>query len=361
MSAALAKAIERRWYSSPGILWLLYPLALLFRLLSYFRRRSQTQSSVKFAVPVCIVGNIAIGGTGKTPTIIALVHALAEQGITAGVVARGYGASLAKDEVRVLDANATAAMVGDEPLLIYKRTGCAVAVGSNRVAACEALLKTHAVDVILSDDGMQHYNLGRDLELALVDGERVFGNAQLLPVGPLREHPKRLQSVNWLLVNGGNAEHVNARLQALRVINTAELSSKPNKLNKTLAPVFAHLEAVKLVNLANGKTLLLQNITELGAFVAVAGIGNPSRFFNTLKSTGITGFDTFSYPDHHKFTSADFRQFDSKAIVMTEKDAVKCTPFATDAMWYVPVDLKLPQTFIADFCAQIRKVIALYN
>lgn len=361
MSAALAKAIERRWYSRPGILWLLYPLALLFRLLSYFRRRSQTQSSVKFAVPVCIVGNIAIGGTGKTPTIIALVHALAEQGITAGVVARGYGASLAKDEVRVLDANATAAMVGDEPLLIYKRTGCAVAVGLNRVAACEALLKSHAVDVILSDDGMQHYKLGRDLELALVDGERVFGNGQLLPVGPLREHPKRLQSVNWLLVNGGSAEHVNARLQALEEINAAELSSKPNKLNKTPAPVFAQLEAVKLVNLATGKTLLLQNITELGAFVAVAGIGNPARFFKTLQSTGITGFDTFSYPDHHKFTSADFRQFDSKAIVMTEKDAVKCTPFATDAMWYVPVDLKLPQTFIADFCAQIRKVIALYN
>lgn len=149
--------------------------------------------------------------------------------------------------------------------------------------------------------------------------------------------------------------------QAADPINAAELSSKPNKLNKTPAPVFAQLEAVKLVNLATGKTLLLQNITELGAFVAVAGIGNPARFFKTLQSTGITGFDTFSYPDHHKFTSADFRQFDNKAIVMTEKDAVKCTPFATDAMWYVPVDLKLPQTFIADFCAQIRKVIALYN
>lgn len=345
MPASFAKAIERRWYSAPGILWLLYPFSLLFQLISYLRRRSHLKSAVTLPVPVCVVGNISVGGTGKTPTIIALVQALNTQGIRVGVVARGYGAALTKGEVAVLNGDSTSAVVGDEPLLIFKRTGCPVAVGAHRAEACLALLREHTVDIILSDDGMQHYKLPRQFELALLDGDRMLGNGCLLPVGPLRETPQRLASVDWVLINGGQPELVTQKLKALRI-------------KTTLPPLTqAELKPSQLVNVLTGQSLPLSSISELARVVAVAGIGNPKRFYRTLNEIGLNNFTRCEFPDHYSFSAQDFAVFEDRPILMTEKDAVKCKAFATASMWYLPVDLMLPHDFVQSFTARARELI----
>lgn len=354
MSNKLANYVEQRWYSSPGLLWLFLPLAKLYRFLSKLRRARQQPHAKALSVPVCIVGNISVGGTGKTPTIIALVSALAKQGVCAGVVARGYGSRLPKHGIKVLDEKATAGEVGDEPLLIYRRCDCPVAVGSDRVAAAEALLAAHKVDIILSDDGMQHYRLSRQLEVALLDGDRLLGNGNTLPVGPLREPVNRLAEVDWLVINGETSLD-NARPTQAEQLNVISLQSNAK-------PCFrGKLNAHVIVNLKTNEPQSLTYLESVENVVAVAGIGNPNRFFSMLDALGVRGFMQVPFSDHHAFSERDFEAYKDKQIVMTEKDAVKCLPFAEQNMWYIPVELDLPQAFLNEFCDKVKQVIARHG
>lgn len=277
----------------------------------------------KLPVPVIVVGNLTVGGTGKTPLTITLVEALRARGREPGVVSRGYGGS--QREPLLLGETADPAQVGDEPCLIHA-SGVPVAVGRDRPAAARLLLEA-GCDVIVADDGLQHYRLARDVEICVIDGERRFGNRRLLPLGPLREPMSRLRSVDFRVCNGGTEapDEVPMRLEGGMVRALADAREQP-----------------------------------LAAFAgqrvhAVAGIGNPQRFFDSL---AMQGLDVIEHPfaDHHAFTAADLDFGDGLAVLMTTKDAVKCRPFAREGWWSVPVHAVLPETFFDAVCQRIDSV-----
>lgn len=263
-------------------------------------------------VPVIIVGNISIGGTGKTPFTIWLIEQLREWGWRPGVISRGYGGHAAHYPLAVTVA-ADAAACGDEPLLIARRARCPVVVAPDRVAAAQMLLRDHDVDIIVSDDGLQHYRLARDLEICLVDGRRGLGNGALLPAGPLREQPSRLAEVQLIVVNGEGWQHADA--------------------------LSMHLQPAPLRHLIDEREQSLASLCGQRVH-AVAGIGDPSRFFASLKTAGLE-ITLHAFADHHAFGSADFAFGDDAPIVMTEKDAVKCRAFADARMWALPVAAQL--------------------
>ncbi len=286
-----------------GLYWLLLNVrSLLFRC-GLFR-------TYKAHAPVIVVGNITAGGTGKTPTVIWLVNELRAKGYTPGIVSRGYGGSKSGTSMRV-DIDSDAAVVGDEPVLLARRARCPVAVDSDRVRAA-AMLVDDGVDVIIADDGLQHLRLQRDFEICVVDGERGLGNRRLLPAGPLRETPKRLQSVDQVLVNG-----------------TTDLPG-------AIAFELVAREATRL----NGSLARpLQGFKDTTVH-AVAGIGNPKRFFDLLRTHGIQVIE-HSFPDHAALNKADLQFGDDFNVFMTEKDAVKLGRDLPDQYWYVPVDLTM--------------------
>ena len=288
----------RHWYRLSPVSVLLFPISLVFRLLVALRRllfRAGVLPSVRLHVPVIVVGNLTVGGTGKTPLILALAEALRRRGLHPGILSRGYGATDAGP--RAVSAGEDAAQVGDEPLVLAERSGCPVWIGADRAAAARALLATHArCDVILCDDGLQHYRLQRDFEIAVED-ERGFGNGLLLPAGPLREPADR--RVDATVVNGAEP--------------------RPGALRMRLTPaglyrVDAHAAPLMQSELS-GKKLH-----------AVAGIGNPERFFAALSRMGLA-FSAHPFPDHHAFRAADLEFADCDFVLMTEKDAVKCRDF----------------------------------
>lgn len=301
--------LERRWYASgtaPPLL--LRPLARLYGFISERRRaRLQLQAS-PLPVPVIIVGNISIGGTGKTPFTIWLIERLREWGWTPGVVSRGYGGTPPRYP-HFVAPEGDARFCGDEPLLIAQRTGCPVAIDPDRVAATEMLLREHAVDIIVSDDGLQHYRLARDLEISLVDGRRGLGNGALLPAGPLREPPSRLDEVNLVVINGDGWQYP----EALRM----------------------QLVAAPLRRVQGGASSALESWRGRRAH-AVAGIGDPARFFATLSAAGID-VEPHQFADHHSYAAGDLAFADNIDVIMTEKDAVKCIAFADARMWALPV------------------------
>lgn len=276
-------------------------------------------------VPVIVIGNLTAGGSGKTPVTMALVEYLRAAGFHPGVVSRGYGGT-ARGPI-LLDDEHSPSLVGDEPYLIRWRTGAPVAIGVRRVAAARLLLG-QGVDLILADDGLQHYALGRDLELCVIDGIRRFGNAQLLPAGPLREPLSRLQSVDFRICNGGQCP-----------IDEVSMSLC------TEAPY-------PLVDTVNGGQRL-----EPGAAVhAVAGIGNPQRFFDSLRTLGWQPIE-HSFPDHHAFSADDFSFDDGhKPVLMTAKDAVKCRSFARPNWWVLPVRAVLPRSFLQTLLVRLRRI-----
>ena len=310
------------WYQKPTMAtYLLFPMTILFMLISGLRRaayRIGLKKSVKLAVPVIVVGNISVGGTGKTPLVIYLAGLLKEHGYKPGIVSRGYGGDNAM--VRTVTSQSNPKFVGDEPMLIHKRTGCPVVVSRDRPLAAKTLLEQNDCDVILSDDGLQHYALQRDIEIVVVDGMRRFGNRFCLPSGPLREPVSRLQNVDFIVCNGeGMPGEFSMQLQAECLQNIDDKS-----LRKPLAD-FA------------GKSVH-----------AVAAIGNPERFFDSLKSHGIE-LNKSIFPDHHMFRYSDLTFADALPIVMTEKDAVKCESFGNEKLWYVPVSA----TIKSDFATQV--------
>lgn len=329
--------IQRQWYGQPHWLLLLAPLSLIFWLLSKWRRRRQTQQQGSSPLPVVVVGNIAVGGTGKTPIIIALVAQLQALGWRPGVIASGYGAAQAKS--RLLPANAAAEEFGDEPVMIAARSGCPVAVGPVRTESVLLLARHTDCNIVLSDDGLQHYRLPRIFEIAVVDAARGCGNGWLLPVGPLRERPSRLREVDMILINGGGES---SSLQALwRDIPSYVL---------TLAPV-------AWINVKTRRRLLLDELDLTGAS-AIAGIGNPRRFFQTLVELGFSGA-TESFADHHRFALEQLQDRYDQLLLMTEKDAVKCASFAGDNWWALVVEMPLPEAVVASVAQAVRSASAV--
>ncbi len=315
---ALAERIVERWYGGKPRPLLLRPLTWLYRGATALRAwlyRHGWLASVRLPVPVLVVGNLTVGGTGKTPLVIALAEHLRERGWHPGVVSRGYAGGAERPQL--LTATPDPARHGDEPCLIRQRTGVPVAVGHDRPAAARLLLDA-GCDVVIADDGLQHYRLQRDVEICVIDAARRFGNGLMLPCGPLREAPARLRRVDFRVCNGepAGAGEVPMRLAGNRA---------------------QHLRVAT-------RRVPLQDFAG-GTVHAVAGIGNPQRFFDSLRARGIQVRE-HAFPDHHAFTRADLDFGDDLPVLMTEKDAVKCAAFAHDQCWSVPVHAVLPETFL---------------
>lgn len=307
--------IARIWSGESPLWRLLLPLSWLYGLVSGGIRlcyRLGIKRAWRAPVPVVVVGNLTAGGNGKTPVVIWLVEQLQQRGIRVGVVSRGYGGKAASYPL-LLTPQTSSAEAGDEPVLIYQRTGAPVAVSPVRSDAVKAILARHDVQIIVTDDGLQHYRLARDIEIVVIDGVRRFGNGWWLPAGPMRERASRLKSVDAVIVNGGVA--------------------RPGEIPMQLAPGLA-------VNLCTGER---RHVAELSNIVAMAGIGHPLRFFATLEACGASLQKCVPLADHQSLASNDVKALvtDGQTLVMTEKDAVKCRGFAEDNWWYLPVDARL--------------------
>ncbi len=310
--------LQHHWYRLSPLHLLLFPVSLVFQALAALRRllyRSGILASVKLPVPVIIVGNISVGGTGKTPLTLWLAQQMIENGWHPGIISRGYTRSTRQKktphEVSIEDA---ADEVGDEPLLMAQRALCPVWIGRNRPAAALALLQAHPeCDIILSDDGLQHYRLQRDAEIVVVDGARRFGNGLLLPAGPLREPVSRLVKVDAIVINGGQ-------------VHDKEFSMS--------------LHGSLFYNLLNPEIVVSAGEFAGQHLHAIAGIGHPRRFFAHLEHLGLNA-QHHAFPDHHLYSAADIAFEDADAVLMTEKDAVKCTAFATEKCWVLRVDAQV--------------------
>ena len=323
---AAADALVAAWYRGAWWLWLLRPLECVFRLLVVTRRqlyRSGLLHTWRAPVPVVVVGNIAVGGTGKTPVIIALAEALQARGISVGVVSRGYGAH-GLDGPRQVGENSTTSDCGDEPLLIQRRTGCPVVVAPSRPEAARALLATTPVQLLLSDDGLQHYALARDLEIALLDDRHRTGNGFCLPAGPLREPPSRLRGVDYVLYRGSDDPETGVQYLALALVNVAtgeRCPARPGALGETV--------------------------------YAVAGIGQPQQFFSALERLGFQ-LERYAFGDHHVYRAADLSALSDRPIIMTEKDAVKCGQLVGGNAWYLEIRAQVPTTLVEAVAALVH-------
>ncbi|MFQ2092981.1 tetraacyldisaccharide 4'-kinase [Aeromonas taiwanensis] len=307
--------LARLWYGNSGWRWGLAPFALLFSLVSGVRRFAYRRGwfkAYRAGLPVIVVGNLSVGGNGKTPVVVWLVEQLQARGFRPGVVSRGYGGKAPHYPYR-LDETSTTAQAGDEPVLIARRCGCPVAVAPKRADAVRLLERSGEVDIIVTDDGLQHYALARDIELVVVDGARRFGNGCLLPMGPLREPISRLKRVDAIICNGGEPGRGEYAMHLA--------PGTPRRVCDD-APLTAPLQ---------------------GPVDALAGIGHPPRFFATLTALGYELAQSVGYADHQAFDAAELlARFGERPLLMTEKDAVKCRPFAPDNWWYLPVSAELP-------------------
>lgn len=300
------------WYHKNLFSYFLLPLSFLYRAIIAARKflyQIKLKKITKFNVPVIIVGNITVGGTGKTPLVIWLANFLKQQGYKPGIVSRGYGGKSTQYPV-IVTANSDPKISGDEPLLIVRNTQCPMVVDPNRVQAVKQLLADTDCNIVISDDGLQHYALGRDIEIIVVDGERKFGNQFCLPAGPLREPISRLSSVDFVVTNGVEQKLIPAAFYQVK---------NPN--------------IVQSIDYFKKKTIH-----------AVAGIGNPQRFFNSLREFGLNIIE-HAFPDHYCFQAKDIN-FGDEIVMMTEKDAVKCEKFAGDNVWYLAVQAELNEEFI---------------
>jgi len=323
--------LEHFWYRRRPAHLLLYPLSLTFGALAAARRalyRIGLLQGEQLSVPLIVVGNITAGGTGKTPLVLWLCEFLQESGHRPGIVTRGYGGSETLQEVGV---DGDPAQTGDEPLLLARRSGLPVFAARDRVAAARALLAAYPDrSVIVSDDGLQHYRMRRDIEIVVIDGERGLGNGWLLPAGPLREPPSRLERVDAIVINAGDDD---ARLPGFRM----------------------RLTGRRFQNLLNPAVHLLASELEDRPLHAVAGIGNPARFFATLHALGLR-FRPHPFPDHFRYRADDLAFAGEETLLMTEKDAVKCTAFARENWWSLPVEAEVDAGFGAAILAKLRGI-----
>ncbi len=334
--------LEKAWHKKAGWLVLLWPVSALFRFIAKLRRMLQQPKTrpAYLKVPLLVIGNITLGGTGKTPLVITLAKELQKQGFKPGVISRGFGGNAPSYPLAV-DGDTNVAESGDEAFLIAEKTGCPVYVDPDRCAALQALLEVEDVDVVLSDDGLQHYKLYRDLEIVVVDGQRLFSNGFCLPAGPLREPVNRLREVAHVVVNGKAVEDLP------QLIGASAMSLEPRSL----------------VNLISGEKRPFGGAPfNMGNTVqAVSALGNPQRFYDLLERLPYQ-VQTFSFPDHHNFSAVDFEQQgidEHQPVVMTEKDAVKCRKFAKNNFWYLSVEVNLESQFVERIVTDLRKVSAL--
>ncbi len=315
--------LEQHWYRISPLHLVLWPSSVLFTGLVALRRllyRSGALAVTRLPVPVIVVGNISVGGTGKTPLVIWLAHLLRERGYRPGVVCRGYGGSAHGPQRATLGSDPRE--VGDEATLLARRCACPVWIGARRAAAAHALLAAHPeCNVLISDDGLQHYALARDVEIAVIDGARGFGNGMLLPAGPLREPQRRLARCDALVVNGA------------ALFRRDALPSGVPQYDMTLqGRIFYDL--LRPAQQAGPERFARQRVH------GVAAIGNPHHFFNHLRELGLS-FTAHPFPDHHAFRASDLAFTDADAVLMTEKDAVKCEAFSPGNFWALRVDAKV--------------------
>lgn len=317
-----ARWLQRQWFQqrrlSPA-LWLLLPLHALFVLLSAGKRWITRPE--KLSVPVVVVGNITVGGAGKTPLTLWLAQQLTAHGFKPGIVSRGYGGN--NTSVRAVDIDASVSEVGDEPLLLARRSGVPVWIGRDRLRAGRALLAANAeVDIVLCDDGLQHTRLARDIELAVFDGRGV-GNGWRLPVGPLREPVQRIVTVDAIIRHNFSGQ------QMPHLVPQFSMSLRANNFYRLGDPL-----QTCTAELLFGKKLH-----------AVAGIGDPKRFFRTLEFLGLS-FEAHPFPDHHAYSQADLAFASDGILLMTEKDAVKCAGLTLGETWILPVTAELSPALI---------------
>jgi len=320
------------WYRGHPALGLLGPLEALYRRVVQRKRAAFLAGEgdiYRAPVPVVVVGNITVGGTGKTPLILWLIEHCRARGLKVGVVSRGYGATPPQLPWRVT-AEQSAGVAGDEPLLIVQRSGVPLMIDPDRSRAVRALLEAEPLDLILCDDGLQHYRLARDLELVLIDAARGLGNRRCLPAGPLREPAERLSSVDAVLYNGAVADSDDGYA--------------------------FQLQPTALVNLLSSERRLLTYFPPAQALHAVAGIGNPQRFFSTLEALHWRPIP-HAYADHAQYSFEQLNFSPTLPVVMTEKDAVKCRSFAAADWWYLAVDAAPSLAFIAWFDAQLLRLL----
>ena len=328
-----AERLVNAWYQGHPALLLLRPLEWLYRAVVQRKRQrflAGQSPSYRAPVPVIVVGNITVGGTGKTPLILYLIDHCRARGLRVGVVSRGYGAQPPSVPWRVT-AEQSAREAGDEPLLLVQRSGVALMIDPDRARAVQALLSAEPLDLILCDDGLQHYRLARDLELVLIDAVRGLGNRRCLPAGPLREPQARLQSVDAVLFNGASADSAEG-------------------FGFTLQPT-------ALVNVASGERQPLDLFASGQAVHAVAGIGNPQRFFRTLEALNWRPI-AHAFADHATYSAASLEFSPSLPLLMTEKDAVKCRTFAQPDWWYLAVDARPSPAFSAWLDGQLDALLA---
>ena len=316
------------WYNKSIWLYLLYPFSLLFSYLTTRRRRKflkDKSESYKSNTPIIVVGNLTIGGTGKTPLVKYIATELIKRGYKPGIVSRGYGGKF-KETLKV-DENTSVKETGDEAQILSK-LNIPFYIDKNRVRAVEKINKNHDCDVIISDDGLQHYKMKRDIEIAVIDGKRRFGNKLTFPAGPLRESIKRLDSVDFVVNNSGPTEEE----EFLMNVSPSE---------------FVHLKS--------GKSYKVEEWPMHNQVHAVAGLGNPGRFFDLL---GKLGFDIIRhpFPDHHNFVSSDIFYLDHLPIIMTEKDASKCKDFDNNKIWYLKIDADVNNKFIDQLQNKLEEI-----
>ncbi len=320
--------VEHNWYQGGPLAQGLRPLAGLFCAVARGRRLAYRRGllrSVRLPVPVVVVGNLTVGGAGKTPLVIRLAQLFKAQGFRPGVVSRGYG-GVAEVWPQPVDFTSDPVQVGDEPVLIATATGCPVAVAPDRPAAAQLLLERHGCDLIIADDGLQHYRLARDIEIAVLDGGRRLGNGYCLPAGPLREPPGRLATVDLTVANGS-----------------------------PLAGEFGmELVLGEAVRLDGSARLPLAEFTA-NPVHAVAGIGHPPRFFTALRASGLTVIE-HPFPDHHPYHPEELLFGDPLPVLLTGKDAVKCRDFYQPQLWQVPVTAVLSAEFEARLLALLHSL-----
>ena len=337
-TSRLQQILENIWYQGGKGKWILLPLTFVYCALHAFQRWKLTRKRSKMPLPVIIVGNISVGGTGKTPAVIYLVNLLLNAGYQPAIITRGYGGKSVQWPKGV-NAKSDTVEVGDEPVLMAKRAQVPVVAGPDRCLDIQLLRSKYNCDVVISDDGLQHYKLHRDIEIVLVDGERQLGNGCCLPAGPLRENARRLKSVDFVLLNSSHHQHKQAFM-----------------LQHQIKSVFLMgLEGKTIYSLSDNKSQDIQSLK--GALVhAVTGIGNPQRFYQTLENEGVR-LIKHSFPDHHVFSQEELNFNDKKIIIMTEKDAVKCQNFSLDNVWYLPVKAQIEEAFDKQVLDKLSHII----
>jgi tetraacyldisaccharide 4'-kinase len=337
----LQDLIQRIWYEDSAAYWMLLPLSWLFARLVAVRRNLYERGVLRryqANAPVVVVGNITVGGSGKTPIAIWLALQLQQRGMRPGIVSRGYGGSVGRKPLRVT-ADSNPDTVGDEAVLMAKRSACPVVVHPDRIGAARDICELD-VDVIIADDGLQHYRLVRQYEIAVIDGTRGFGNGRLLPAGPLREPVSRLKSVDRVLVN----KSVMRSERAIREL-PAGLAVTDFYLKGTMVRSLDEREVAPLAKFAGRQVH------------AVAAIGNPGRFFMFLESHGMQVIE-HAFPDHSRLTEKDLRYDDGLDVLMTEKDAVKYGNLSIERCWYVPVEVAIdrPQDWLDELQTRLSAI-----